>query len=131
MDLLSEKKYLSYRMPATTRSTTRSFHYAANAINAAMANNPIYVLHPGGQGQTITFDLIPRNNNKKWSKTDQRTLIRLCRQTEMTPELMAASLGRTEEAIRYRLANIMHEHLDGRTDNASIKEVSDWLLPPN
>jgi hypothetical protein len=47
----------------------------------------------------------------------------------MTPELMAATLGRTEEAIRYRLAKIIHEHLDGRTDEASIKEVSNWLLP--
>jgi hypothetical protein len=75
------------------------------------------------------FTLTPRNDNKKWSKTDERTLIRLCRHTEMTPELMAATLGRTEEAIRYRLAKIIHEHLDGRTDEASIKEVSNWLLP--
>ena len=120
MDLLSEKKYLSYRMPATTRASTRQNTFVSN-INAAVTP-PLLI--------TINM-AAPPNNNKKWSKTDQRTLIRLCRQTEMTPELMAASLGRTEEAIRYRLANIMREHLDGRTDNASIKEVSDWLLPPN
>jgi hypothetical protein len=53
----------------------------------------------------------------------------MCRQTEMTPDTMAAVLGRSEEAIRYRLAKIIHEHLDGRKDDASIREVSNWLLP--
>jgi hypothetical protein len=115
-------------MPASTRSSTRQRTFVSN-INAA-ANNTIIYTGIGGQGhQSIVFDITPRNNNKKWSKTDERTLIRLCRHTEMTPDLMAVTLGRTEEAIRYRLANIMHEHLDGRTDNASIKEVSNWLLP--
>ena len=121
-------------MPATTRSSTRSYHAAAAAIHAAATgSNPITITFgPGGQGkQSHVFDFTPRNNNKKWSTRDQRTLIRLCRQTEMTPELMAVTLGRTEEAIRYRLAKTIHEHLDGRTDEASIKEVSDWLLPPN
>jgi hypothetical protein len=47
----------------------------------------------------------------------------------MTPAIMAATLGRSEESIRYRLARLIHEHLDGRTDEASIREVSDWLLP--
>jgi len=47
----------------------------------------------------------------------------------MTPDIMAATLGRSEESIRYRLARLIHEHLDGRTDDASIREVSDWLLP--
>ena len=107
-------------MPATTRSSTRQRTFVSN-MNAA-ASQPLLV--------TINLTT-PPNNNKKWSTTDQRTLIRLCRQTEMTPELMAAALGRTEEAIRYRLAKIIHEHLDGRTDSASIREVSDWLLPPN
>jgi hypothetical protein len=116
-------------MPASTRSSTRQNTFIAN-MTAAIARNPVITIGPGGQGkQTTMFTLTPRNNNKKWSKTDERTLIRLCRHTEMTPDLMAVTLGRTEEAIRYRLANIMHEHLDGRTDNASIKEVSNWLLP--
>jgi predicted HTH transcriptional regulator len=87
-------------MPASTRSTTRTL--------AAVT---------------------PANNNKKWSTQDQRSLIRMCRQTEMTPDTMAAVLGRSEEAIRYRLAKIIHEHLDGRKDDASIREVSNWLLP--
>jgi hypothetical protein len=117
-------------MPATTRSSTRSYYAAAAAIHAAATgSNPVYVLHPGGQGQTITFDLTPRNNNKKWTTADERTLIRMCRHTEMTPAIMAATLGRSEESIRYRLARLIHEHLDGRTDEASIREVSDWLLP--
>ena len=107
-------------MPATTRSSTRQRTFVSN-INAA-ASQPLLV--------TINVAM-PPNNNKKWSTRDQRTLIRLCRQTEMTPELMAAALGRTEESIRFRLAKTIHEHLDGRTDSASIKEVSDWLLPPN
>jgi hypothetical protein len=87
-----------------------------------------------GQGQRDVVDEIinrlpPPNNNKKWSTEDQRTLLRMCRQMDVMPETMAAVLGRSEEAIRYRLANIFHEHLDGRTDQASIKEVSNWLLP--
>jgi hypothetical protein len=107
MDLPFDKTSISHKMPATTRSTTRSFHAAANAI----------------------ADAAPPNNNKKWSSKDHRTLLRMCRQMDLMPETMAAVLGRSEEAIRYRLANIVHEHLDGRKDQASIKEVSDWILP--
>jgi hypothetical protein len=112
-------------MPASTRSSTRQNTFVSN-INAAVT--PTISIHRA-DGTTFNVLRTPPNNNKKWSKTDERTLIRLCRHTEMTPDLMAVTLGRTEEAIRYRLANIMHEHLDGRTDNASIKEVSNWLLP--
>ena len=122
-------------MPATTRSSTRSYRTAATAIHAA-GTNPVYMVTAApGQGQNAFYNELKSalagapNNNKKWLVKDEQMLIRLCRRTEMTPELMAASLGRTEEAIRYRLSKIIHEHLDGRTDNASIKEVSDWLLP--
>jgi len=104
-------------MPATTRSSTRQRTFVSN-LNAAVA--PAVTVHRVRN---------PPNDNKKWLVKDEQMLIRLCRHTEMTPELMAASLGRTEEAIRYRLSKIIHEHLDGRTDEASIKEVSDWLLP--
>lgn len=103
-------------MPATTRSSTRQRTFVSN-LNAAAT--------PARQ----VIQATPANNNKKWTTTDQRTLIRMCRQTDMTPDIMAATLGRSEEAIRYRLAKIIHEHLDGRTDEASIREVSDWLLP--
>jgi hypothetical protein len=105
-------------MPATTRSSTRQRTFVSN-INAAARTNA-----------TVHVDLsAPANHKKQWTVTDQRTLIRMCRHTEMTPAIMAATLGRTEESIRYRLARLIHEHLDGRTDDASIREVSDWLLP--
>lgn len=103
-------------MPATTRSSTRSTRTTAAAITAI-------------EGPRFVVIAAPVNNNKKWTVTDQRTLIRMCRHTEMTPAIMAATLGRSEESIRYRLARLIHEHLDGRTDEASIREVSDWLLP--
>jgi hypothetical protein len=94
-------------MPITTRSTTRSFRTAANSIaNAA-----------------------PPNNNKKWTSKEMRMFIRMCRQTEMTPSTMAAVLGRSEDAIRYRMSMVIHEHMDGRTDEASIKEATNWLIP--
>jgi len=104
-------------MPATTRSSTRTARTATAAAFAAF------------EGPRFVVLTAPANNNKKWTTTDQRTLIRMCRQTDMTPDIMATTLGRTEESIRYRLAKIIHEHLDGRTDDASIREVSDWLLP--
>jgi len=104
-------------MPATTRS----FHAAANAINSA-GDTPLYIaVYPG--------QVAPANDKKKWSTEDQRTLLRMCRQMDVMPETMAAVLGRSEDAIRYRLAKIVHEHLDGRTDQESIREVSDWILP--
>ena len=119
MDLPFDKTTISYRMPATTRSTTRSTNAGAS---------PAISVH---RADGTSFDVLrtPPNNNKKWSTKDHRTLLRMCRQMDVMPETMAAVLGRSEEAIRYRLANIVHEHLDGRTDQASIKEVSDWILP--
>ena len=72
---------------------------------------------------------LPVRTNMKWTKAEERDLIRMCRQTEMTPDQMAVVLHRSEEAIRYRLAKIFHEHLDGRTDEAAVLEVSNWLLP--
>jgi hypothetical protein len=105
-------------MPATTRSSTRQRTFVSN-LNAAADTNA-----------TVHVDLsAPANHGKQWTVTDQRTLIRMCRHTEMTPAIMAATLGRSEESIRYRLARLIHEHLDGRTDDASIREVSNWLLP--
>lgn len=99
-------------MPTTTRSSTRQ---------RAVVSNPV--------AADLVSSTIPINHGKQWTVTDQRMLIRMCRHTEMTPAIMAATLGRTEESIRYRLARLIHEHLDGRTDEASIREVSDWLLP--
>jgi hypothetical protein len=111
MELPFDKTTISYKMPITTRSTTRSFHTAADAI----ANEPVVVAPP--------------NNNKKWSSKEMRTLLRMCRQTNMTPYTMAAALGRSEDAIRYRMSMVIHEHMDGRTDEAAIKEATNWLIP--
>jgi hypothetical protein len=47
----------------------------------------------------------------------------------MTPYTMAAALGRSEDAIRYRMSMVIHEHMDGRTDEAAIKEATNWLIP--
>ena len=107
-------------MPATTRSSTRQ-QLSDNAFESKMDK----VI------ANLTTCTVRINHGKQWTVTDQRMLIRMCRYTELTPAMMAPILGRTEESIRYRLARLIHEHLDGRTDEASIKEVSDWLLPPN
>jgi hypothetical protein len=105
-------------MPATTRSSTRQRTFVSNLNAAAVTNATVHVELSA-----------PANHGKQWTVTDQRTLVRMCRHTEMTPAIMAATLGRSEESIRYRLARLIHEHLDGRTDDASIREVSNWLLP--
>jgi hypothetical protein len=72
---------------------------------------------------------LPSRNNAKWTKTEERDLIRMCRHTDLRPDQMADTLNRTEEAVRWRLAKIYHEHLDGRTDKDAIADVSNWLLP--
>ena len=72
---------------------------------------------------------MPARTNKKWTKTEERDLIWMCRHTDLAPDQIALELDRTEEAVRCRLAKIFLEHLDGRTDEAAVQEVSDWLLP--
>jgi len=68
-------------------------------------------------------------DGKKWLQSEEREFIRMCRHEDLTINEMAARMRRSPEAITYRLTKIMLEHLDGRTDEASIKEVSDWILP--
>jgi hypothetical protein len=68
-------------------------------------------------------------DGKKWLQSEERELIRMCRHENLNLHEMAARMRRSPEAISYRLTKIMLEHLDGRTDEASIKEVSDWILP--
>jgi hypothetical protein len=47
----------------------------------------------------------------------------------MTPDQMAHELGRTDEAIRYRLLKIFVEHMDGRDPSEeNIQDVSKWLV---
>jgi hypothetical protein len=68
-------------------------------------------------------------DGKKWLQSEEREFIRMCRYEDLTINEMAARMRRSPEAITYRLTKIMLEHLDGRTDEASIKEVSNWILP--
>lgn len=68
-------------------------------------------------------------DGKKWLQSETREFIRMCRHENLTIDEMASRMHRSPEGILFRLAKIMHEHLDGRTDEESIKEVSDWILP--
>jgi len=68
-------------------------------------------------------------DGKKWLQSEEREFIRMCRHENLTVDEMASRMRRSPESILFRLGKIMHEHLDGRTDEKSIKEVSDWILP--
>jgi len=68
-------------------------------------------------------------DGKKWLQSEEREFIRMCRHEDLTVDEMSARMRRSPDAIIHRLTKIMLEHLDGRTDEASIKEVSNWILP--
>jgi hypothetical protein len=68
-------------------------------------------------------------DGKKWLQSEEREFIRMCRHEDLTVDEMAARMRRSPDSIMHRLTKIMLEHLDGRTDEKSIKEVSDWILP--
>jgi hypothetical protein len=68
-------------------------------------------------------------DGKKWLQSEERDLIRMCRHENLNLDEMASRMRRSPHSIAYRLTKIMLEHLDGRTDEESIKEVSDWILP--
>ena len=68
-------------------------------------------------------------DGKKWLQNEERELIRMCRHENLSLDEMASRMRRSPHSIAYRLTKIMLEHLDGRTDEMSIKEVSDWILP--
>ena len=68
-------------------------------------------------------------DGKKWLQSEERELIRMCRHENLSLDETAARMRRSSHSIAYRLTKIMLEHLDGRTDETSIKEVSDWILP--
>lgn len=72
---------------------------------------------------------VKQTRPEKWTQLEERVLLKMTRQFGMTEEEIAASLCRSVPAVRYRLAKIFHEHLDGRTDPESIWEVSNWILP--
>jgi len=79
-----------------------------------------------GNSFTISAD---SRDGKKWLQSEKREFIRMCRHEDLTVDEMAARMRRSPDAIMHRLTKIMLEHLDGRTDEKSIKEVSDWILP--
>lgn len=79
-----------------------------------------------GSSFVITAD---SRDGKKWLQSEERELIRMCRHENLTVNEMAARMRRSPHSIAYRLTKTMLEHLDGRTDESSIKEVSDWILP--
>ena len=68
-------------------------------------------------------------DGKKWLQSEEREFIRMCRHEDLTVDEMAARMRRSPDSIMHRLTKIMLEHLDGRTDDKSIKEVSNWILP--
>jgi len=68
-------------------------------------------------------------DGKKWLQSEEREFIHMCRYENLKVDEMAARMRRSPDAIIRRLTKIMLEHLDGRTDEESIKEVSDWILP--
>lgn len=68
-------------------------------------------------------------DGKKWLQSEEREFIRMCRHEDLTVDEMAARMRRSPDSIMNRITKIMLEHLDGRTDEKSIKEVSDWILP--
>jgi DNA-binding NarL/FixJ family response regulator len=72
---------------------------------------------------------VKQTRPEKWTQLEERVLIKMTRHLGLSEEEIARSLCRSVPAVRYRLAKIFHEHLDGRTDADSIQEVSDWILP--
>lgn len=123
MEIGPASKNISYKMPATTRNSS----YISSLILNSMRPMTV-MLPPGGQGKSQLVDVV-EGHGRRWTVTEERELIRLCRHTDMKPDEIAERLNRSEEAVRYRLAKIFLEHLDGRTDDEAVQEVSDWLLP--
>lgn len=78
---------------------------------------------------TNSYTMPALRDHERWTMTETRNLIRMCRLEECTTEEMARRLDRTPTAVRYRLVKIFAEHMDGRepTDE-NIKDVSDWLV---
>jgi len=100
-------------MPATTRSSFTATTFAAL------------------EGKRFVVIPTPARNNKKWTVTEERELIRMCRHERNSVSDMADRLNRSPESIRYRLLKIFAEHMEGRepTDE-NIQDVSDWLVQP-
>jgi len=74
---------------------------------------------------------MPTRNNKTWTVTEERALIRMCRLENNSVDDMASRLNRTPTSVRYRLLKLFAAHMEGRepTDE-NIQDVSDWLIAP-
>jgi len=78
---------------------------------------------------TNSYTMPALRNNQRWTMTETRSLIRMCRLEDCTTEQMAQRLERTPDAVRYRLAKLFVEHMDGReATDENIRDVSDWLV---
>jgi hypothetical protein len=78
---------------------------------------------------TKSYTMPLERDHQRWTMTETRNLIRMCRLEDFTTEEMARRLDRTPTAIRYRLAKLFVEHMDGReTTDENIKDVSNWLV---
>jgi hypothetical protein len=78
---------------------------------------------------TKSYTMPALRDHERWTMTETRNLIRMCRLEDCTTEEMARRLDRTPTAIRYRLAKLFVEHMDGReTTDENIKDVTDWLV---
>jgi hypothetical protein len=78
---------------------------------------------------TKSYTMPLERDHQRWTMTETRNLIRMCRLEDFTTEEMARRLDRTPTAIRYRLAKLFVEHMDGReATDENIKDVSNWLV---
>ena len=78
---------------------------------------------------TKSYTMPALRNNQRWTMTETRSLIRMCRLEDCSTEEMARRLERTPDAIRYQLLKVFAEHMDGReATDENIKDVSDWLM---
>ena len=78
---------------------------------------------------TKSYTMPALRDHERWTTTDTRSLIRMCRLEDCTTEEMARRLDRTPTAIRYRLVKLFAEHMDGReATDENIKDVSDWFV---
>jgi predicted ArsR family transcriptional regulator len=67
---------------------------------------------------------MPSKNNKRWTVMEERNMIRLRRQKDMTFDQIATEMKRTPESIKFRFEKLLMEHSDGLSD---VSEVLRWF----
>jgi hypothetical protein len=63
-------------------------------------------------------------NNHRWTVMEERNMVRLRRQKDMTFDEIAVEMKRTPEAIKLRFEKLLMEHSDGLSD---VSEVLRWF----